>query len=116
MSTTGGIGTVGGVLVGVLVFDDAGGDVDDDLGAHGVHAGDLGGVLIAAATLGTQTIIYGICLVFTNAQPIGNFKDSYKNAVNGTWLKGIFTLNGESFPGIPYPRPPLSRPGRPREC
>ena len=54
------------------------------------------------ATLGTQTIIYGICLVFTNAQPIGNFKDSYKNAVNGTWLKGIFTLNGESFPGIPY--------------
>lgn len=54
------------------------------------------------ATLGTQTIVYGICLVFTNAQPIGNFKGSYKNFVNGTWLKGIFTIGGEDFPGIPY--------------
>ncbi len=54
------------------------------------------------ATLGTQTIVYGICLVFTNAQPIGNFKGSYKNFVNGTWLKGIFTIGGEEFPGIPY--------------
>ena len=53
------------------------------------------------ATLGTQTIVYGICLVFTNAQPIGNFKGSYKNFVNGTWLKGIFTVGGEDFPGIP---------------
>ena len=50
------------------------------------------------ATLGTQTIVYGICLVFTNAQPIGNFKGSYKNFVNGTWLKGIFTVGGEDFP------------------
>ena len=49
------------------------------------------------ATLGTQTIIYGICLVFTNAQPIGSFKDSYKNFVNGTW----FSVKG-GFPGIPY--------------
>ena len=54
------------------------------------------------ATLGTQTIVYGICLVFTNAQPIGDFKGSYKNFVNGTWLKGIFTVGGEDFPGIPY--------------
>ena len=54
------------------------------------------------ATLGTQTIVYGICLVFTNAQPIGNFKGSYKNFVNGTWLKGIFTVGGEEFPGVPY--------------
>ena len=54
------------------------------------------------ATLGTQTIVYGICLVFTNAQPIGNFKGSYKNFVNGTWLKGIFTIGGEEFPGVPY--------------
>ena len=54
------------------------------------------------ATLGTQTIVYGICLVFTNAQTIGNFKGSYKNFVNGTWLKGIFTVGGEDFPGIPY--------------
>ena len=49
------------------------------------------------ATLGTQTIVYGICLVFTNAQPIGNFKGSYKNFVNGTWLKGIFTVGGEEI-------------------
>ena len=49
------------------------------------------------ATLGTQTIIYGICLVFTNAQPIGNFKASYKNFVNGAWG----TVKG-GFPGVPY--------------
>ena len=49
------------------------------------------------ATLGTQTIVYGICLVFTNAQPIGSFKESYKTFVNGTW----FAVKG-GFPGIPY--------------
>lgn len=56
------------------------------------------------ATLGTQTIVYGICLIFTNAQPIGSFKDSYKTFVNGTWFKGLFTVpgSGEVFPGIPY--------------
>ena len=56
------------------------------------------------ATLGTQTIVYGICLVFTNAQPIGNFKDSYKSFVNGTVGKGLFTvpITGEVFPGVPY--------------
>ena len=77
--------------------------------AVGAAFGLINGLIISKlnvppfiATLGTQTIVYGICLVFTNAQPIGNFKDSYKTAVNGTWLKGIFTLKGESFPGIPY--------------
>lgn len=77
--------------------------------AVGAAFGLINGLIISKlnvppfiATLGTQTIVYGICLVFTNAQPIGNFKDSYKTAVNGTWLKGIFTLRGESFPGIPY--------------
>ena len=31
------------------------------------------------ATLGTQTIIYGISLVFTDAQPIGGFQESYND-------------------------------------
>ena len=77
--------------------------------AGGAAFGLVNGLIISKlnvppfiATLGTQTIVYGICLVFTNAQPIGNFKGSYKNFVNGTWLKGIFTVGGEDFPGIPY--------------
>ena len=34
-------------------------------------------------TLGTQTIVYGICLVLTDAQPIGGFKDAYIKAITG---------------------------------
>lgn len=34
------------------------------------------------ATLGTQTIVYGLCLVITDAQPIGGFQKSYINLVN----------------------------------
>ena len=32
-------------------------------------------------TLGTQTIIYGICLVVTNAQPIGGFQKIYTSLI-----------------------------------
>lgn len=35
------------------------------------------------ATLGTQTIIYGFCLVFTDAQPIGGFQSDYIKLVTG---------------------------------
>ncbi len=34
-------------------------------------------------TLGTQTIIYGICLVVTNAQPIGGFQKIYTKLITG---------------------------------
>ena len=34
-------------------------------------------------TLGTQTIVYGLCLVLTNAQPIGGFRDSYIKVLTG---------------------------------
>ncbi|MBE6908487.1 MAG: beta-methylgalactoside transporter [Ruminococcaceae bacterium] len=34
------------------------------------------------ATLGTQTIVYGICLVITDAQPIGGFQKSYIDLIN----------------------------------
>ena len=34
-------------------------------------------------TLGTQTIIYGISLVFTDAQPIGGFQSSYTKLITG---------------------------------
>ena len=35
------------------------------------------------ATLGTQTIIYGLCLVFTDAQPIGGFQKIYTQLITG---------------------------------
>lgn len=35
------------------------------------------------ATLGTQTIIYGIALVMTDAQPIGGFQKIYTSLING---------------------------------
>ena len=34
-------------------------------------------------TLGTQTIVYGACLVLTNAQPIGGFQNAYTSFVSG---------------------------------
>ena len=35
------------------------------------------------ATLGTQTIVYGICLVVTDAQPIGGFQKIYTKLITG---------------------------------
>ena len=58
--------------------------------AIGAVFGLLNGLIISflnvppfIATLGTQTIIYGISLVFTDAQPIGGFQESYTNLING---------------------------------
>ncbi len=48
------------------------------------------------ATLGTQTIIYGTTLVFTDAQPIGGFQKKYIDFVTGKLFKG------EKYPGLPY--------------
>lgn len=69
----------------------------------GAIVGMLNGVIISVlnvppfiTTLGTQTIIYGIALVFTDAQPIGGFQKVYTSFVNGKAFKG------ESYPGLPY--------------
>ena len=35
------------------------------------------------ATLGTQTIVYGLCLVLTDAQPIGGFQNKYIQLITG---------------------------------
>lgn len=35
------------------------------------------------ATLGTQTVVYGLSLVFTDAKPIGGFQDIYTKLING---------------------------------
>ena len=58
--------------------------------AVGIVIGLINGLLIAKlkvppfiATLGTQTIIYGICLVFTDAQPIGGFQKIYIQLITG---------------------------------
>lgn len=71
--------------------------------ALGAFVGIVNGVIISKlnvppfiATLGTQTIVYGIALVFTDAQPIGGFKKTYTQFVNGKILP-----MGE-FPGLPY--------------
>jgi inner-membrane translocator len=34
-------------------------------------------------TLGMQLVVYGICLVYTNATPIGGFRPDYTNVANG---------------------------------
>ena len=36
------------------------------------------------ATLGTQTIVYGICSVITNTPPLGGFKPSYSKVATGS--------------------------------
>lgn len=42
------------------------------------------------ATLGMQTLVYGVCLVYTGAQPLGQFRDSFNKMATG------------SFAGIPF--------------
>ncbi len=42
------------------------------------------------ATLGMQTLVYGICLVFTGAKPIGGLRKDYSHIASGSFL------------GIPY--------------
>lgn len=71
--------------------------------ALGAFVGGINGLIISKlnvppfiATLGTQTIVYGIALVFTDAQPIGGFKKSYTQFVNGK----LFAVG--DFQGIPY--------------
>ena len=58
--------------------------------AVGAIFGIINGLIIAylkvppfIATLGTQTIIYGMALVFTDAQPIGGFQKIYTQLING---------------------------------
>lgn len=69
----------------------------------GAIIGMLNGLIISVlnvppfiATLGTQTIIYGTALIFTDAQPIGGFQKVYTNFVNGKLFKT------ETYPGLPY--------------
>lgn len=71
--------------------------------AIGACIGLINGLIISIlnvppfiATLGTQTIVYGIALVFTDAQPIGAFQEVYRKFVNGKLFKT------ESYPGLPY--------------
>ena len=58
--------------------------------AVGALWGLLNGIVITKlhvppfiATLGTQTIIYGICLVISDAQPIGGFQKIYTSLITG---------------------------------
>jgi methyl-galactoside transport system permease protein len=39
------------------------------------------------ATLGMQTIVYGLCCVLTDNQPLGGYKESYTNLANGSLFK-----------------------------
>lgn len=56
----------------------------------GVIIGLINGIIISKlkvppfiTTLGTQTIIYGLCLIFTDAQPIGGFQKIYTSMITG---------------------------------
>ncbi len=58
--------------------------------AIGCLIGLLNGAIIAflkvppfITTLGTQTIVYGGCLVLTDAQPIGGFQENYTKLITG---------------------------------
>ena len=46
------------------------------------------------ATLGMQTIVYGLCSVLTDNQPMGGYKESYTNVANGS----LFTIGDFKFP------------------
>ncbi len=72
--------------------------------AIGCMIGLINGLVIAylkvppfIATLGTQTIVYGINLIYTNAQPIGGFHDDFKNFFR--WK--LFSDIDPEFPGFP---------------
>ena len=61
--------------------------------AIGAMLGTVNGLVIAylkvppfIATLGLQTIVYGTNLIYTNAQPIGGFTDSFKAFFNWKFL------------------------------
>ena len=58
--------------------------------ALGACIGLMNGLIISKlhvppfiATLGTQTIIYGFCLVITDSQPIGGFQNNYIKLITG---------------------------------
>ena len=62
---------------------------DENVDAIGACIGLITGSIIAylkvppfIATLGTQTIVYGINLIYTNAQPIGGFSQPFKDFFN----------------------------------
>ncbi|HBI71755.1 MAG TPA: beta-methylgalactoside transporter [Lachnospiraceae bacterium] len=40
------------------------------------------------ATLGMQTLVYGLCLVYTGAQPIGGLRGDYTSIASGSFFKG----------------------------
>lgn len=68
----------------------------------GAVLGTINGLVIAylkvppfIATLGLQTIVYGINLIYTNAQPIGGFSQSFKDFFNAKMF-----ASGD-FPGFP---------------
>ena len=68
----------------------------------GAVLGTINGLVISylkvppfIATLGLQTIVYGINLIYTNAQPIGGFGESFKAFFNAK----MFAAG--SFPGFP---------------
>lgn len=70
--------------------------------AIGIVIGLINGIIIAKlnvppfiATLGTQTIVYGMCLVITSSQPIGGFQEGYLKFFNGKLFKF------GNFPGLP---------------
>lgn len=71
--------------------------------AIGAVIGTITGLIISylsvppfIATLGIQTIVYGINLIYTNAQPIGGFSESYKSFFNIRVL-GFGEFKGFSF-------------------
>ena len=66
----------------------------------GALIGLLNGLIVAylkvppfIATLGIQTIVYGTNLIYTNAQPIGNFQQSFTDFFNWKALKFLNVID-----------------------
>ena len=71
--------------------------------AIGAVIGTITGMIVSylsvppfIATLGIQTIVYGINLIYTNAQPIGGFSQSFKDFFNFK----IFPIESLGFKGF----------------
>ena len=76
----------------------------------GMLIGFINGLIISKlkvppfiTTLGTQTIIYGLCLIITDAQPIGGFQKIYTKLITGRFgsVKSFHVPSVKGF-HLPY--------------
>ena len=55
------------------------------------------------ATLGMQTLVYGICQIITGNQPIGGFKESYRALASGNFFSSVLGRYSRLLPYLLLP-------------